>query len=218
MRANRRGSKKRTGFPTVPGHEWSGTVDAVGRGVNPALLGKPCVAENILEDGGEVGFEHPGGYGQYLLNLAQNVFVLPESYPLAQAVLIEPLAVCTRAMRRLRLQDLSSALIIGDGPIGLLMLMLMRRAGVEKIVIAGGRTGRLALALELGAVAGVDHRDCPDGLAQALRDVHSPGFANVIEASGFPLPLDAQQRARRFEGVGGWEKLGNNFRMGSKCF
>src|ERR1039458_955422 len=53
----------RTGFPSIPGHEWAGVVDTVGRGVDGALAGKPCVAENVLTDGGEVGFEHPGGYG-----------------------------------------------------------------------------------------------------------------------------------------------------------
>ena len=39
---------QRTGFPAIPGHEWSGMVDAVGPGVDCALLGKPCVAENVL--------------------------------------------------------------------------------------------------------------------------------------------------------------------------
>ena len=55
---------ERTGFPAIPGHEWSGMVDAVGAGRRRRLVGRPCVAENVLADGGEVGFEHPGGYGE----------------------------------------------------------------------------------------------------------------------------------------------------------
>ena len=35
---------ERTGFPSIPGHEWSGTVDAVGPGVDEELLGRRCVA------------------------------------------------------------------------------------------------------------------------------------------------------------------------------
>src|SRR5512133_2714339 len=49
---------KRTGFPSIPGHEWSGVVDAAGPDVDPAILGRACVADNVLSDGGEVGFEH----------------------------------------------------------------------------------------------------------------------------------------------------------------
>ena len=59
-------------------------------------MGQPCVAENVLADGGEVGFEHPGGYGQYLLTEARNVHPLPEDFPPTTAALIEPLAVCVR--------------------------------------------------------------------------------------------------------------------------
>jgi len=92
----------RTGFPAIPGHEWSGTVDALGEGVDGSLRGRRCVAENVLSDGGEVGFEHPGGYGEYFLTEASKVRVLPDDFPLVSAVLIEPLAVSVRGMRRLR--------------------------------------------------------------------------------------------------------------------
>ena len=71
---------ERTTFPAVPGHEWSGTVDAVGLGVNPSLVGKLCVAENVLSDGGEVGFEHFGAYTEYLLTEASRLHVLPDEF------------------------------------------------------------------------------------------------------------------------------------------
>jgi hypothetical protein len=108
---------QRTSFPAIPGHEWSGTVDAVGSEADRALLGRCCVAENVLADGGEVGFEHAGGYGQYFLTEAKNVYPLPDEFPPAVAALIEPLAVCVRALRRLRLEDRGWALVLGDGPI-----------------------------------------------------------------------------------------------------
>jgi len=175
---------QRTSFPSIPGHEWSGVVDAVGDGVNPAWSGQPCVGENVLADGGEVGFEHPGGYGQFLITSAKNLFALPPVFPLSAAALIEPLAVCMRGLRRLRIENKRSALILGDGPIGLLMLMLLMRERVEPIVIVGGRRGRLALAKDLGANATLDYRSLKDGLEKYLMDIFPGGFANVIEATG----------------------------------
>ncbi|MBE3070479.1 MAG: alcohol dehydrogenase catalytic domain-containing protein, partial [Planctomycetes bacterium] len=87
--------------PAILGHEWAGVVDAAGPGADAALVGRPCVAENVLADGGEVGFEHPGGYGEMLVTEAANVHLLPEGLAPAAAALIEPLAVAVRAVGRL---------------------------------------------------------------------------------------------------------------------
>lgn len=57
----------RTGFPSIPGHEWAGVVDGVGPDGDNSLIGTACVAENVVDAGVEVGFERGGGYGQYFL-------------------------------------------------------------------------------------------------------------------------------------------------------
>jgi threonine dehydrogenase-like Zn-dependent dehydrogenase len=197
---------KRTGVPAIPGHEWSGVVDAVGPGGDPALLGKFCVAENVLADGGEVGFEHSGGYGQYLVTEARNVYLLPESFPPTTAALIEPLAVCVRAVGRLRLEDRRSALIFGDGPIGLLMLLLLRWVNVECVAVVGGRAARLALAEEFGATAALNYHDVGGSLEQSIAALPGAPFANVIEASGSPAgmraALDVAARAGKILMIG----------------
>lgn len=167
---------ERTGFPSVPGHEWSGVVDAVGPNVDTSLEGTPCVAENVLADGGEVGFEHPGAYGQYFLTEAANVRVLPSGFDMAAAAMIEPLAVCVRGMSRLAMADSRSALVVGDGPIGLLTVALLKAAAVGRICCVGGRPTRLALAANLGAASVVNYHDTDTQ--------RSADFANVIEASG----------------------------------
>lgn len=169
----------RTGYPGIPGHEWSGVVDAVGDGVERSLMGRPCVADNVLADGGEVGFEHPGGYGEYFLTERANLRFLPADFPLQAAALIEPLAACVRGMKRLRLQDEHAVLVIGDGPIGLLMVTLFKAQNQPDIVCAGGRTARLALAHALGATRTVNYHATMNGAVQAA----SP-FPLVIEASG----------------------------------
>ncbi len=185
--------------PAILGHEWSGTVEAVGPGGDGSLVGRRCVAENVLADGGEIGFEHPGGYGEWLVTEARNVHVLPDALDAAAAALIEPLAVGVRAMRRLRLEDRSAALVLGDGPVGLLALALLRRAGVARVVLVGGRPGRLALARELGAAETVNYHEVAFDLAAAVLAkacrggacAAARGFPSVVEASGSAAALEA---------------------------
>jgi len=196
----------RTQCPAVPGHEWSGHVEALGAGVARELLGRACVAENVLSDGGEVGFEHPGGYGEYLVTEARNVCVLPDAFPLATAALIEPLAVSVRALRRLAVHDKRAALILGDGPIGLLLLMLLKNAGVAQLAIVGGRARRLALAQELGATQVFNRHDPPPlagggrGRVAEIKQLFPELFPNILEATGSTGGLQASLELAAREG------------------
>jgi len=107
---------------------------------------------------------------------------LPADFPLHKAALAEPLAVCLHAFRRLELSDRRAAVIFGDGTIGLIMLLLLGNAGVADITVVGGRSGRLKLAAELGAMRTLDHR-ITDDLAGAVHTL-AGRVPNVIEASG----------------------------------
>jgi threonine dehydrogenase-like Zn-dependent dehydrogenase len=180
----------RTPFGTIPGHEWSGTVDAVGPGVDKTLLGRKCVAENVWSSGGEVGFEHPGGYAEYFLTDARNVRPLPADFDLVAAALIEPLAVCVHGLSRLGEVE-RPAIVFGDGPIGLLILALLVSAGAADTILVGGRETRLALAVELGARATANYH-----VAGAVEEaIHSlsivNGFPCLVEASGSPTATAA---------------------------
>lgn len=179
---------KRTNFPAVPGHEWCGVVDAAGAGVNPALVGRLCVADNSIP-GGEVGFEHPGGFAEYFLTRAENLYLLPDRFPLHHAALIEPLAVCLHALERVNISRDSPVLIFGDGPIGLLLLAVLRQRGVKTIWLVGGQPNRLALAREIGAGMAIDyHHTSPQFFLAEGSDI--PGFPVIVEASGAASALN----------------------------
>ena len=184
----------RTDFGSIPGHEWSGTVDAVGPGGDEALVGRRCVAENVLSDGGEVGFEHPGAYAEYLITEEANVYVLPEAFPFAEAALIEPLAVCVRGVRRLAPDLTTPILVFGDGPIGLLMLLLLRDRGAAWTALVGGRQARLSKARQLGASRTVNYHEAPGDLSAAVREACGCEFPSVIEASGSASAMSAALR------------------------
>lgn len=181
----------RTSFPAIPGHEWSGTIDAVGANVETSLVGAQCVGSNILDDGGEVGFEHPGGYASHFVTSAKNIHTLPPSYCMATATAIEPLAVTVRALRRLSPEDMNSALIFGDGPIGLLSVLLLRRLGVESLSIVGGRDHRLELAREFGATTTLNYHGIPGNLSDGITDNLGTGFPNIVEATGSDTAIEA---------------------------
>ncbi len=185
---------ERTGFPSIPGHEWSGIVDAAGPGVDPALIGAPCVAENVWADGGEVGFEHPGGYGACFVTEAARVQRLPDGLARHVAVLIEPLAVCVRGLRRLNPGGRPAAepiLVFGDGPIGLLTTLLLAHAGARDLTVIGGREGRLALARDFGARRALNYHQAGDALAEAVRREAGAAFATIVEATGSPRAMPA---------------------------
>ena len=182
---------ERTGFPSIPGHEWAGIVDEVGPGVSGAFLEAHVVGENVLSSGGEVGFEYPGGYAEYLVTEASKLQVLPDDYSLTTATLIEPLAVCVRGLRRLRCDAQGPYLISGDGPIGLIFLMLLISQGHE-VVLVGERESRLKLARELGAKQVVNFQETDMFSVEGLR------FSSIIEASGSVHALEASLELASF--------------------
>ena len=80
-----------------------------------------------------------------VLSLAKTVKILFFRKKEDAAALIEPLAVCVRGLRRLRLEDFErtavrpdAALVLGDGPIGLIMAMLLRHRGLTQGAFAAG--------------------------------------------------------------------------------
>ena len=174
----------RTEFPSIPGHEWAGIVDAIGPGGNPALLGKAVVAENIRKDGGEIGFEHPGGYGERLIAEEKCIHPLPAALPMHLAPLIEPMAVAVRGMKRLRFAEGEDVLLFGDGPVGLLLLLLARRRKAGRIILVGGRPDRLAIATEFGADAVINYHETDLSPTDSLTPYFTKPPPIAMEATG----------------------------------
>ena len=180
----------RTPFGQTPGHEWAGVVDAVGDGGDRSLLRRRCVAENVLTDGGEVGFEHAGAYGEFFITDEANVRLLPDDFPMEQAALIEPLAVVTRGVMRLQPTTEGRTMVFGDGPIGLLTAAVLHARGVGPITMIGGRDERLAMAAAFGVTSTLNFQSVTaDVLVAACRDAAGGEPVHVVEASGSPVGL-----------------------------
>ncbi|MFD7666642.1 2,3-butanediol dehydrogenase [Streptomyces sp. NPDC059788] len=186
--------------PLVLGHEFCGTVAAVGTGgaedvAGPAgeasAAGGPAVGDrvavephyrcgtcprcrageyNICRHFGFAGLMGDGGLAEYAVVPSYMAHRLPPDVSLEQAALFEPASVALHALRRAG--DIRSAAVVGLGPVGLLTVLLAARRGVRRIIAADVRPARLALAARLGATDLVDARgDARHGTpADAHRD------------------------------------------------
>ncbi|MGI9122564.1 MAG: alcohol dehydrogenase catalytic domain-containing protein [Rubrobacter sp.] len=185
--------------PLVMGHEFAGTVTEVGEGADEDLLGR-LVAVNPLSSDGTchlclegltnlcpnrrlVGIHSPGGFAEYTLAPAANVYPLPDGVEARTGALAEPLANGVHAAR-LGLADGSAehAVVIGAGTIGLMCLQAAVLDGIPEVHAVEPVQARREQALALGASAahesGEGAHDALEGPTEGL------GADLVIDAVG----------------------------------
>jgi threonine dehydrogenase-like Zn-dependent dehydrogenase len=183
--------------PLVMGHEFAGTVTEVGEDADESLLGR-LVAVNPLSSDGTcrlclagltnlcpnrklVGIHSPGGFAEYTLAPAANVYALPDGVEARTGALAEPLANGVHAAR-LGGASVEHAVVIGAGTIGLMCLQAAVLDGLPEVHAVEPVGARREQALALGAVAvyesGEEAREALDGPTEGL------GADLVIDAVG----------------------------------
>ncbi len=156
-----------TRYPLVPGHEWSGIIEAVGPGVTGLEPGQPVIAEGIIPDRvcgqcvqghtnlclvyDELGFTRAGAAADQVLLPAQVVHVLSPRVSLLDAALAEPAAVAWRAIGRGQPRPGERIAVVGDGTLALITTHLLRLFSAEELIVCGQRPAPAGLAAELGA-------------------------------------------------------------------
>lgn len=131
-------------FPTVMGHELVGIVDgfAADEGDSSFKVGDRvvidpsfrcgvcplCVSgkENICEDLKVLGVHVDGGFSEYFLCDIDMLYKLPDDLSFDEAVFCEPLSIATHTVSRMTTSERNKAAVIGAGPIGLAMVMVLR--------------------------------------------------------------------------------------------
>ena len=183
--------------PLVFGHEMSGTIDAVGDGVDDWDVGEKvtvmpldwdgtcpaCKAgnEHICQHLDFIGIDSPGAL-QELWNVPARTLVrMPDAIALDAAALVEPVAVAVHDVRRSELVPGQKAVVIGGGPIGVLIAIVARRFGADVILIELD-PGRRAQVEGLGFPA-LDPR-ATDQVAWVEEWTGGAGADVVFEVSG----------------------------------
>lgn len=162
------GTTGRRTAPMVMGHESAGVVVELGEGVTKFAVGDRVVIfpikycghceycqqhlENICPNRTFLGVMSENGTFVDAINMPEHLVIkLPDSMSYEYGALIEPFAVAYRAVSQALPLKGQTLMIIGSGPIGLMIMMIAKHMGAEKIIVSDVVENRLALALDLGA-------------------------------------------------------------------
>ena len=197
--------------PRVMGHEYSGTVLGVGRGVSRALVGRAvacepnygCGACGACRDGRVsqcLQAVRVGGFAERVVLPRHCVHALPEGLDPATAALAEPAACCLEGLEMARLRRGATVVVIGGGIMGLLTLALAKARGAGTAILSDPVASRREAAARLGADLTVD--PTVEDLAQTVdRATSGRGVDLACEAVGKPELLAAAVRLARPRGV-----------------
>jgi L-iditol 2-dehydrogenase len=155
------------GGPQVWGHEYAGTVVGVGEGVSLCQVGDrvtvvPWVGcgkcfycrngiENFCTGKATIYDSGSGAWAEYSLVPEAAVYKIPDDMTFEVASLSEPLSCCLHAVDRARIQSGSSVCVIGAGPMGLLLVALVKASGACQVIVSEPSPTRRVLAAEIGA-------------------------------------------------------------------
>jgi threonine dehydrogenase-like Zn-dependent dehydrogenase len=152
----------RAAQPVVMGHEFSGRVREYGPGTRKRIAaGAAVVAVPLIRRDGRPDFvglsqTAPGAYAERVLVQESLTFPIPNGFSIETAALTEPMAVAHHAVRKSGIDKGEAAVVIGCGPIGLAVILMLRARGVRHIIASDYSAARRALATRCGARVVVD--------------------------------------------------------------
>jgi (R,R)-butanediol dehydrogenase/meso-butanediol dehydrogenase/diacetyl reductase len=201
--------------PVILGHELSGFVVEVGDGVEGLERGDLVAVEPVETCGhclfcragqynhcGLLAFHgynrRGGGLSQYTVVRRSMAHKLPKSITPAQGALIEPMAIAWSTVNRCRIEAGQTVAVHGAGPIGIGVLLTLRRRGV-RVIMVDPAPARRAVVQALGAEHVLDPRS--SDVVSALRDLTGGrGVDASVDAAGVPAAFQAALRGTAVDG------------------
>src|SRR2546428_7833776 len=191
----------------IMGHEYAGTVAALGPGVDEFKIGDRVAVEvhkgcercencikgwytsclnygNLAKGHRAKGLTCDGGFAEYAVNHINTLYPLPAGLSFEQACMV------TTAASPLWAIDLmggyvagETVLVLGPGPIGLMAVQLAKALGAERVILAGTRDERLAIGRALGADVAINVRR--ENLTEPVAEItRGTGADSVLECAG----------------------------------
>lgn len=184
-------------YPLTPGHEWSGTVEAVGTGVPSTLVGRKVVGEGFrncqvcdrchagettLCSAGyeETGFTHPGAMAATLTLPARLLHVLSDNADLTGAALLEPAACVAAAALKANALPGERVAVVGTGTLGMFAVQFLKAASPGELLVVGTRHDRADLSKAFGASDfRTKDQELPDGFDVVIETAGSASAARI---------------------------------------
>jgi L-iditol 2-dehydrogenase len=154
-------------FPTIPGHEFAGTVVAVGAEVTHLAEGDrvavaplmPCFdcewcragKFSLCDDYDFMGSRSDGAFAEYLKAPARNVLKVPDGVSLDAAAMIEPAAIILHGIHKLNLSLGDAVAVVGCGALGAFAVQFAKLSGSQPLIAVDVDDGKLELARQMGA-------------------------------------------------------------------
>ena len=190
--------------PLTLGHEFCGTVvesadSAVAVGarvvIEPEYRCGECVdcrsgRYNLCRWMGFIGLMGDGAMAESVVVPSYTVHALPDEVQFEQAAVFEPAAVALHAVRRSMLEPGGHCAVFGMGPVGLLIVAMLRQCGAGEVIAVDINPSRQSLAEAMGATRTVDSTR-EDAAAVIHRCTGGRGAAVAFEAAGVQASLDA---------------------------
>ena len=198
----------------IAGHEYTGSVAALGPGVDGWTTGDPVVGgpsprcgrcrrclegkPSQCEHQGSIVDGSDGAFARYVLVRAASLVSLPPQLTSRQAALAEPLAVALHGITRSGVVPGDSVMVIGAGPIGALSIAALVARGLGPVVAVEPGERRRRLALDLGATEVLDPGDLQTFPAWEPERMAEQAAHVVLECSGRKSAMEAGfQQLRR---------------------
>ena len=193
------------GYPVIPGHEFSGVIEEVGGkvtrfkagdrvAVEPNISCDNCHAclsnrQNFCDQWNAIGVTLPGGMAEFVVVPEKAVFGIG-ILPFLVGAFVEPLSCVLHGVERAGIRMGDRVLIMGAGPIGILLLKAIQLKGASEITQLDLNLNRLELAEKSGAAK----------VCTSLEQLPRDSFDVVVDASG---AVSLMERAPEFARKGG---------------
>lgn len=201
-----------TSYPVTQGHEVSGKIVEVGEYVKDLVPGQrvtiepqvfcgrchPCLhgKYNLCEKLKVMGFQTVGTASEYFAVDASKVTPLPEGMGYNEGAMIEPLAVTVHAAKRFPEIRGAKVVVLGAGPIGILLAQSVKACGADKVLITDVSDKRLEIAKSVGADYAVNTRS--RDLGEVMVEHFGPDKADVIyDCAGNDITMNSAIRNAR---------------------
>lgn len=190
-------------FPTICGHEFSGTVETCGPAVDHFSSGDRVTAFPLIwcgkcpaceegryaqcSDYDYLGSRCDGGFAEYVVVPQRNLISIPSQVSLEEAAMTEPAAVALHALKRVKRNLTGQAVVLfGAGPIGLMAAQWAQTMGADPILLFDPVAPKRTLARQLGFEHAYDVRE-QDPVDKILALTCGRGATVSVEAAGVPM-------------------------------